>query len=151
MAIRGFFSDTRLVLGGPGSSPSPAALPYVWSTVHLPAYHRRALVAFLIDTGADVTTLHPQDGLRLLLPAEISRMPNPAAIGGAGAGIDHYPVGATIVFMHDDGRLHSIGLTAYVAQPTAQNMRYESLLGRDALEHFVMHYDQRARTVTLGT
>jgi hypothetical protein len=31
------------------------------------------------------------------------------------------------------------------------NARFESLLGRDALDHFVMHFDQRAKTITLGT
>ena len=152
MAVRGFFSDTRLVLGDPaGSYTAPAALPYVWTIVHLPAFDRRALVTFLIDTGADVTTLHPQDSLRLLSPSEFSGLTKPVALGGAGAGVNHYPLDATIVFMHDDQRLHSIDITAYVAEPTTLNMRYESLLGRDALDHFVMHFDQRARTVTLGT
>lgn len=145
MAIRGFFSATRLA-----GQAAPTALPYVVSLVLLPQLRRRALVTFLIDTGADVTILHPQDSLRLLRPEDIRALPNPAPMGGVGGGANSYPIQATIVLMHDDRRLHSVPLTIFLADPSPANQWLDSLLGRDALDHFIMHFDQRARILTLG-
>ena len=154
MAIRGFFNDAHIVLSRPtgsgGPPPAPTAVPYVWAIVHLLKFSRRALVPFLIDTGADATTIHPQDSLRVCSESEIKALGNPTAFGGAGAGRNHYPADAVLVFIHDDGRLQAIRLTVYVAEPGPHNHMYESLLGRDALDHFVMTFDQKARTITFG-
>lgn len=148
MAVRGFFSDTRLTLGSP---PTEIAVPYVWCRVYLPNLDRRALVPFLIDTGADHTVLHPQDSLRLLGSDEIRASPDPIAFGGAGAGTPHHPLQAELVFLNEDQRsTFTVALTVFVAEPP-HNEEVESLLGRDALDSFVMHFDQRARTITLGT
>lgn len=122
MAIRGFFSDSHILLNlPPGSTAAPAltAAPYVWATVHLVKFNRRALVPFLLDTGADATTLHPQDSLRIATEAEIKALGSPSPFGGAGAGKNHYPAEAIIVFTHDDNRLEAIPLTIYVAEPGA--------------------------------
>lgn len=105
---------------------------------------------FLIDTGADVTILHPQDSLRLLRPEEIRALPNPAPMSGVGGGANSYPIEATVVLMHDDRRLHSVPLTIFLADPSPANQWLDSLLGRDALDHFIMHFDQRGRVLTLG-
>ena len=80
MAVRGFFSDTRLTLS---QSESVTAVPYVRGLVYLPVLDRRAAVDFLIDTGADTSVLHPQDSLRLLTVDEIKALPNAVAFGGA--------------------------------------------------------------------
>lgn len=148
MPIRGFFSDTRLARLGGGQPPT--AVPYVLATVYLPQFDRRATVTFLIDTGADVTILHPQDSLRLLVQHEILSLPNPQPIGGAGAGANHYPVDAVVQFLQDDGRLHAISLRVFVPDIAAHNVGLESLLGRDALEHFAVYFDRRAQVITLG-
>jgi hypothetical protein len=42
-------------------------------------------------------------------------------------------------------------LNIFVAEPSPANQWLDSLLGRDALDQFVMHFDQRARVLTLGT
>jgi hypothetical protein len=51
-------------------------------------------------------------------------------------------------FTDDGGAIHSFSLKLYLAEPP-HNQEFESLLGRDALAHFVMHFDQRGRTVSL--
>jgi hypothetical protein len=153
LPIRGFFSDTHIDLHPPVGSPAdPAftAVPYVWAFVYLPAFQRRVLVPFLLDTGADATILHPQDSLRVLGESEITGLGNATPFGGAGAGKDHYPAEALLVFMNDDGSLRQIRLTIYVAEPGTHNQRIESLLGRDALSHFLLAFDQGAKTFTLG-
>jgi len=147
VAVRGFFSDTRLVFGNPSSI---TAEPYLRVIVQLPAFGTVADVPFLVDTGADVTVLNPQDGLRLLPAAVWGSLTDPIRMGGAGAGLNHYPQPANVSFRHDDGHLEQIVSTVYVATPHQANMGLESLLGRDILGHFVMTFDQSGRALTLA-
>lgn len=71
-------------------------------------------------------------------------------MSGVGGGANSYPIEATVVLMHDDRRLHSVPLTIFLADPSPANQWLDSLLGRDALDHFIMHFDQRGRVLTLG-
>jgi hypothetical protein len=121
----------------------------VSAIVYLPAFGARAAVTFLLDTGADVTVLHPQDSLRLLTASQIRGLSNPLSIGGAGAGQPHYPIEASLIFAHDDPRVTSVPRTIYIAEPS-HNVDVESLLGRDVLEEFIVYFDQRAQILTLG-
>jgi len=125
-------------------------VPYVRAILHLPAFNRRIVIQFLIDTGADATTIHPQDSLRLLAPAEIKALGGAIPFGGAGAGKSHHPSESELIFMRTNGTLEAIALRVYIAEPGAHNMRLESLLGRDVLDRFVMMFDQNQRTVVLG-
>jgi len=147
MAVRGFFSETRLVFGNP---PSITAVPYVRTFVALPQFGTFAEVTFLVDTGADMTVVNPQDGLRLVPPDGWARLTNPVGPGGAGAGLDHFPTQANVYFVHDDGRVEVIASTVYVASVGPANVQIESLLGRDILANFVMTFDQTGCNLTLG-
>jgi hypothetical protein len=147
MAIRGFFSETRLVFGNPASI---TAVPYVRTFVELSPFGTFAEVTFLVDTGADMTVLNPQDGLRLIPPDAWARLTNPIRPGGAGAGLDHFPLQANVYFVHDDGRVEVIASTVYVASAGPANVRLESLLGRDVLANFVVTFDQAGKNLTLA-
>lgn len=144
MAIHGFFSREHLALV---PTTAPTAVPYVRAAIQIPSLRRQVVASFLIDTGADTTVIHPQDSLRLFQPAEIRALPSPVGIDGAGAGKAHYPIEVNIVFLHHDNSLQAVPITAYVGDPS-HNMNFESLLGRDVLESFVMHFDQKAQSVT---
>lgn len=147
MAIRGFFSDTHL-----NTSPDPAtptSVPYVRAVITIPSTGKSVTASFLIDTGADMTVIHPQDGLRLFSAAEIIAIPNPIGVGGAGHGKLYYPIEAELSFLHDHGELQMVAITAYIAEAT-NNVTIESLLGRDVLGSFIMAFDQAAETVTFG-
>lgn len=141
------FSPTHLVGGSPTSMTE---VPYVNAVVELPRLGRWAVVTFLVDTGADMTVLNPQDSLRLVLGNEWSGLTNPITVGGAGAGLAHFPEPATLHFLHDDGRIESVPATTYVGTPDPRNMGLESLLGRDVLANFVMTFDQMGRNLTLA-
>jgi hypothetical protein len=71
-------------------------------------------------------------------------------MGGAGAGLNHYPEPANVYVLHDDGRIEQITTTIYVAMPDPANVGLESLLGRDILANFVMTFDQSGRNLTLA-
>lgn len=147
MTIRGFFSETRLVSGNPALL---SAVPYIRTFVELLPFGALDEVVFLVDTGADMTVINPQDGLRLVPPEAWSRLTSPLRLGGAGARMDHLPIEAQISFTHDNGRVEAITTTVYVATAGAANIRLESLLGRDVLTNFVMSFDQSGRQLTLA-
>ena len=54
--------------------------PYVTGDVIIPRLNVRGAVAFLVDTGADVTCIHPKDGAQLLIP--FTELNEPVYIGG---------------------------------------------------------------------
>jgi len=125
-------------------------VPYLSAFVRLRNFDLLAEVTFLVDTGADVTVLNPQDSSRLLPPGGRARLRDPIQFGGAGAGLDHYPEHADVYFRHDDGRVEQIAATVYIATPAEANRNLESLLGRDILGNFVMTFDQAGRALTLA-
>lgn len=96
-----------------------------------------------------MTVIHPQDGLRLFSAAQITAIPDPIDVGGAGHGKLYYPIDAEISFLHDHGEVQTVSITAYVAEAT-NNVTTESLLGRDVLGSFIMNFDQAGETVTFG-
>ena len=58
--------------------------PYVSGYVEIPRLAVRGSVRFLVDTGADVTCIHPKDGASLFIPFEHLQKPKPVnGIGGS--------------------------------------------------------------------
>ncbi|MEX2225703.1 MAG: retropepsin-like aspartic protease [Dehalococcoidia bacterium] len=102
------------------------------------------VVSFLVDTGADMTVLHPQDSERLITTADqwqwIRGRPT-LSVGGAGHGMPHYSVDASIFLMHVDKSVSYHDFKLYIAEPHAGNQINESLLGRDVLRHYVTSFD----------
>ncbi|MCH7698838.1 MAG: hypothetical protein IH865_07870 [Chloroflexi bacterium] len=145
MAIRGFFSKTHLT----PNPDTPTSVPYVHAEILIPSTGKSVIASFLIDTGADMTVIHPQDGLRLFSAAQITAIPGPIDVGGAGHGKLYYPIDAEVSFLHDHGEVQTVSITAYVAEAT-NNVTTESLLGRDVLGSFIMNFDQAGETVTFG-
>ena len=119
------------------------------AVIYIPSIDKHVVSSFLIDTGADMTTIHPQDSLRLFTAAQIRALPNPIGVDGAGAGKAHYPLAAEIIFKHDHGELQRVATTVYLSDPS-HNVQFESLLGRDVLGSFIMNFDQAGQLVTFG-
>ena len=131
---------------GLGAPPHVSVLPgpYVVADVELAG--QAIEVPFLLDTGADFTTLNPQDMLRIwgrrFLSIDFTEDPDVqlAGIGEQTAtGRFHE---ATLTFLDSDRQPIAIPLTLVIAQPTPLtpglhgNWQIPSLLGRDILEHF---------------
>ena len=138
--IRGFFSETHL------GSDDPAAtkVPLVDAFLYLPCIEAHVTLQFLMDTGADVSVLHPPDGLRLVRRAkdwEIIRTYPAEYLGGAGGGHPYYGVPAVIMLSHEDGATDSLTAPIWIADPRGRQ-EHESLFGRDLLAHFVLTFAQ---------
>jgi hypothetical protein len=101
-------------------------------------------VTLLVDTGADMTILHPQDSQRFWTTEDrfgTLRAHPTRRVGGAGRDAPHYLVDGVVIFEHEDGEMDLRPVTLYVAEPHRGNVELESLLGRDILQHYVTTFD----------
>lgn len=124
MALVGFYHRE-------GDEP-PA--PYLKAQVTLPNLGVAGEVNFLIDTGADVTFLHPEDVAFLEIDY---RQLNPAAREGTvgiGGRSDYYRETATLIFQDSAGGELSCELDVFInPRPDPALLDAPSLLGRDFL------------------
>ena len=138
--IRGFFSPTHLGK----DDPAPTQVPLLDAFLYLPSIDQHVTLQFLVDTGADVSVLHPQDGLRLASREEdweaIRSFPR-EYLGGAGAGEPYFGVPAFLFLTHDDDETWVREIRIWMADADSR-LEHESLLGRDVLEHFKMTFVQ---------
>jgi hypothetical protein len=139
--IRGFFSPTHL--GNP--EPAVTAVPLLDAFLYLPLTDTHISLQFLVDTGADMTVLHPRDSLRLIAD-EVAwdklRAQPAETLGGAGAGLPYYLVPVVIGLEHEDGMIDSLPLTIGIGEPAPAIEGHESLLGRDVLAHYWLSFIQ---------
>lgn len=131
-------------------------MPVVRVTVSIEGFKESAGgIDFVIDTGAQFTTVQPSDAY---LWAEIpeDQLSDPAmwpttthgrGIGGLGA---FFPMPASYRFQHESGRIETIVGTIYVAQLTPDNINMPSLMGWDILRHFRVSLNYAAREVRLS-
>ena len=119
--------------------------PRVQALVSLHSFVDVNWVTFLVDTGADLTILHPRDAALLEIP--LSKLEYSESLGGIGGGMSYSPQVCDLLFFRDapNLRLHDWRrFSIAVAQPTAHNLSLPSLLGRDILEKWRMNYDRPA-------
>jgi hypothetical protein len=141
MTVRGFFSQTHILR----SVLAPTPVPLVNAFIYVSDLGLGAPLQFLVDSGADITVLHPHDSVRLLKTPEqwaaVRRYPM-EPLSGAGHELPHYLVNADIVLEHEDGTLDSDAITLWIAEPDQQNWLQESLLGRDVLAGFSVLFEK---------
>lgn len=118
--------------------------PYIEGKLYVPSLDLQAPVSFLVDTGADSTTLMPADAARLGL--DLSSLPDSQTLCiGIGGVAQCHVVDGLLVFS-DDSQLYSYVLRLTVAPPAQGLDDLPSLLGRDVLDNWAMTYDpQRSR------
>lgn len=119
---------------------------YLRGYVYLPRFGVSRRVDFLVDTGADVTTLHPDDGLRFNFPFD--ELENPVSVGGIGGEHIYYDEPADIYFRGTD-RLYGFRTNLSVGKPSEETDDLESLLGLDILNRMRMDYDFRRKRLRL--
>ena len=124
MALVGFY---RLEEDAP-----PA--PYLKAWVILPDLGVEGEVDFLIDTGADVTFLHPEDADLLGIDYQQLNPDTSERAAGIGGGSGYCREAATLVFQDSAGRKLRCPLDVFInPQPPPDLLDAPSLLGRDFL------------------
>ena len=98
-------------------------------------------VAFLVDTGADRTCLHPRDSILAGVPFD--RLRDSLTVGGIGGQSTYYEEPAILLFA-DDTERQSYGYDTVVdiAKPEDVSDEIPSLLGRDIIDRWRMVYDR---------
>ena len=125
MALEGYFDSERTAL--------PA--PYVEGYIHFPRLGTVDTVHFLIDTGADFTSLHPDDVSRLGI--DYRRLAGSSLISaiGIGGATGYYREPAWLLFKESTGADRICQLDVRICEMTDDPAMQDlpSLLGRDFL------------------
>ncbi len=121
--------------------------PYVEGSLFLPSQSITGNVSFLVDTGADITTLMPADGLTLGI--DYGKLTAKSPTSGFGGSIDTFRELGVLAFHEQDRRkLRFYAVTLVLPGPNTLTGAMPSVLGRDILGHWRLTYDQSRKTVT---
>ncbi len=112
--------------------------PYVEGLLRVPRLDVVGRVYFLVDTGATATSLSPNDGDNLLVPA--SELASPVRHRGIGGTRTYYREPAVILFL-DGTEWRRFDVDLYIGPPDQGADYLPSLLGRDVLNAVRMEYD----------
>lgn len=128
------------------------ARPYLRAGVRVGDYVRN--LEFMLDTGADATTLQPRDAIELmgddLFLIDFERDPGLVGVAGVTAGSSASVVRPAVYSIRtDQGDHYTVNAYVMIAQPVpfeqsdTGNWRKISTLGRDVMSHFGLHIDYR--------
>lgn len=109
--------------------------PYVEAGIELPRLGLSATVDFLIDTGADNTSLHPGDIIRLSISYRRMRRSTLTYPSGIGGSMGYYQEPAILYFRDTTGPIRRFVCNIHVCQRTDERSvrGLPSILGRDFL------------------
>lgn len=123
-----------------GRFGSTTGRPYLEGRLFFPRLRLAGDISFLIDTGADQTTIMPADNLRIGVDyASLTDKQENVGVGGLS---QHYLEPAILVFLEENSRLVGYSATAGLAPQKPELMNVPSLLGRDILDQWKMTYDK---------
>jgi len=120
--------------------------PCVQGWLVLPRLNIQGDVEFLVDTGADSTTIHPFDGQKLGVPFE-ELLSEILSIGIGGS--QPYFLEHAILMFEDDALVRQYSSEVLIGKPSATSSRLPSLLGRSLLSHWRMVYDPTDDLLTM--
>lgn len=106
-------------------------------------------ITFVLDTGADITMLHPGDARRLGVAFQSDfKGIQPLVIPGVGTA-KAYQEGAVLELPHLDGRVDRLAGNILIAVLTKVNRKHPSLLGRDVFDHYSIIYSRTENILVL--
>lgn len=142
MAIEGYFRSGFHLL--------PA--PHVQASVFFPRLGKHGYVDFLIDTGADYTSVHPGDIAKLGIDYRYLKRSTLSPSGGIGGSMGYFKEDGLLGFRDSGGGdLRVFSSAINICEKTSSNsvQRLPSILGRDFLNLCVCRIDKSNNEVTL--
>ncbi len=128
--LRGRFGDT-------------SGRPYIEGRLILSNLNIRGDISFLIDTGADVSRLHPMDGIRLKV--DYGQLSGDVETVGINGTSHDFTEPAVVVFSEPKRFLYAYNITLRIAPIGPEIMDLPSILGRDILDKWRMTYNPQKR------
>lgn len=114
--------------------------PYVSGRLLLPRIQASTNLSFLVDTGADRSTLMPTDAIKMGI--DHNTLIDPTMVGGMGGDAACFQEIAVLVFDEPNRNLTQYYyITMMIPEVHQDLMRMPSLLGRDILDRWRMNYD----------
>lgn len=144
--IRGTLFEPVNLRGQPVGVAAP--YPYIAAILIIPRLNIKGSINFLVDTGADATSLHLRDAIKLIGMSGISLLSGEGSATGIGGSAKYFKEPTEIVFYHDDNTFEGFQFDLCVARPIkswwkprqrklrALQLRIPSVLGRDILSEF---------------
>lgn len=125
-----------------GRFADPFGRPFFQARVALPRLGLIGPVAFLFDTGADISLLTTDAASGL--PLDVSRLERSSGAIGVGGGLTStYAEPAMLGFDGADGQLYGFKLMLHIAEPQPMTASLPSLLGRDITDRWSIRYAPR--------
>ena len=121
--------------------------PYFEARISIPKLNVSGHVSFLLDTGADTTTLMPADGVRLGLPWDDLSKGNPMPATGIGGQTEVFVAPASVTFRTED-ELYGYSVPVCIVPKAPDRMHMPSLLGRDIVNQWRLAYDNPGNVLT---
>ena len=137
--IHGFYRQ-----GYPGGSWRP----FVRVAVALTRFSVVRQVDMLVDSGADITTLQPQDSLLLLEEPQFSQLGEQHEVQGIGGLTNFFCEDAAIGLLLPNGRTCWVPILIDIAEPSSP-LGIPSTLGNDIMQFGVTSLDAVHRTVKI--
>lgn len=122
--------------------------PFVQVAVALPRFSVVRQVAMLVDSGADITTLQPQDSLLLLEESQFSELIEQHEVQGIGGFTNFFQEDAAIGLILRDKRICWIPIVIDIAELDSPS-GLPSILGNDVMQYAVTQLDAVNRTVRM--
>ena len=132
--LRGRFGDTT-------------KRPYLEGRLVIPRLNISSDISFLVDTGADRTTLLPGDSAKVGLNYHDLRV-SPVSSVGIGGYSQNYVERAFVAFAEKGRAVHLYNIEMQIVKPKEELMRSPSLLGRDILNNWLMRYSPKTNRLT---
>jgi hypothetical protein len=123
--------------------------PMIEAHVAIPAIKAGGFVQFLIDTGADCTTITPADGKRLRINYSLLTDED-HSMGYTGSTVDLICKGV-VTFAEIGVKDYEFDVDLHVTKPdpkTPELLLLPSLLGRDILNRWQITFDPKALSIT---
>lgn len=111
---------------------------YVEGVIYIPRLAVGGRVVFRLDTGADVTCLHPGDARALHIP--FGSLQNRVESRGVG-GRSIYYLESSLLSFDSGGQREICPVNLLIAEPAGRNDGLPSLLGLDVINRWYMEYD----------
>ena len=115
----------------------------VWCRIFLPRLSKAGSIWFQIDTGADISCLHPSGNDFPEFPFDLLDYNSTDLVQGVGGQTRYFQEQAQLIVEDDESGYVVRTINLWIAEPNSRNRSLNSLLGLDVLNRWRMNFAPR--------